>query len=109
MRPPGGLTTDMWNYANDFDIYRGYADIVVDNHFEAPALAPYHCAYFSRRNGRNYTHTHQEILANFSPLICSHSPISGVFAAALGDYGYLARSPELDDLAEMAGWIMEQD
>lgn len=108
MRPPGGLTTDMWNYANDIDIYRGYADIVVDNHFDTPAIAPYHCAYFSRRNGRNYAHSHEEILAAFSKLICSHSPISGVFAAALGDYGYLARSPELGDLEEMAGWVMEQ-
>jgi hypothetical protein len=108
MRPPGGLTTDMWNYANDFDIYRGYADIVVDNHFETPAVAPYHCAYFSRRIGRSYLHTHAEILAAFSSQIVSHSPISGVFAAALGDYGYLARSPQLDELAEMAGWIMEQ-
>ena len=108
MRPPGGLTTDMWNYANDVDIYRGYADIVVDNHFEAPVIPPYHCAYFSRRNARSYCHSHEQVLAAFSHQIVSHSPISGVFAAALGDYGYVARSPELDDLSDMADWIMRQ-
>jgi hypothetical protein len=108
MRPPGGLTTDMWNYANDIDIYAEYANIVVDNYFSTPATRPYYCAYFSRRNGRPYGHTHEEILSAFPQQIVAHSAISGVFSAALGDYGYLARSPELDELGKMAGWIFEQ-
>lgn len=108
MRPPGGMTTDMWNYANDIDIYNEYANVVVDNRFVAPVNRPYFCAYFSRRNGRVYCHSHEELLSVFSEQIVSHSPISGVFAAALGDYGYLARSPYLEELAEMADWIFEQ-
>lgn len=109
MRPPGGLTTDMWNYANDIDIYRGYAEIVTDNRFETPEIPPYYCAYFSRRQGRAYCRSHEEILAAFPRQIVSHAPISGVFAAALGDYGYLGRSPHLEELEEMARWIAEQD
>lgn len=109
MRPPGGLTTDMWNYANDLDIYAEYANVVVNNHFEAPVTHPYFCAYFSRRNGRVYRHSHDDILAGFPTQIVAHSPINGVFAPALGDYGYLGRSPEIGELAEIAAWIMEQE
>jgi biotin carboxylase len=29
MRQPGGLTVDMWNYANDADFYRAWAQVVV--------------------------------------------------------------------------------
>lgn len=108
MRPPGGLTTDMWNFANDIDIYREYANIVVENRFVAAATRPYYCAYFSRRNGRAYCHSHEEILSSFPHQIVAHSAISGVFSAALGDYGYLARSPDLGELAEMSAWIFEQ-
>ncbi len=108
MRPPGGLTTDMWNYAYDIDIYSEYANIVVGNRFQNPATHPYYCGYFSRRNNHVYKYSHKQILAQFSDQIVAHSPISGVFAAALGDYGYLARSPELDELREIAEWIMMQ-
>ncbi|MFP4310342.1 MAG: acetyl-CoA carboxylase biotin carboxylase subunit family protein, partial [Desulfococcaceae bacterium] len=30
-RPPGGLTTDMFNYANNIDIFQEYARVVVEN------------------------------------------------------------------------------
>lgn len=108
MRPPGGLTPDMWNFANDIDIYNEYANIVVENRFYAEAARPYYCGYFSRRNGRVYCHSHEEILSAFPDQIMAHSAISGVFSAALGDYGYLARSPYLEELAEMSAWIFEQ-
>ena len=106
MRPPGGLTTDMWNYANDIDIYSEYANIVVENRMQNPATHPFFCGYFSRRNNHIYQNSHESIMAAFPEQIVAHSPISGVFAAALGDYGYLARSSELDELREMAEWIM---
>jgi biotin carboxylase len=43
MRPPGGLTTDMFNYANDIDIYGEWAHVVVHvlhikNHPSLPLL-----------------------------------------------------------------------
>jgi hypothetical protein len=93
VRPPGGLTVDMWNYANDFDIYYEYANVVMNNCFEARVTAPYHCAYISRRWGRPYRMEHDQVLETFKGYIVAHEPISGVFAAALGDYGYLIRSP----------------
>ncbi|MCX6112485.1 MAG: ATP-grasp domain-containing protein, partial [Proteobacteria bacterium] len=31
MRPPGGLTTDMFNFANDINIYQEWANVVVNN------------------------------------------------------------------------------
>jgi hypothetical protein len=41
IRPPGGLTTEMFNYANDIDIYAEWAHIIVHNRFAAeyPALS----------------------------------------------------------------------
>jgi hypothetical protein len=30
MRPPGGFTTDMFNYACDIDIYRIWAQVMVE-------------------------------------------------------------------------------
>jgi hypothetical protein len=102
VRPPGGLTVDMWNYANDFDIYYEYANVVMNNRFEVYVNAPYHCAYVSRRWGRPYRMDHDQLLDAFQEYIVGHEPISGVFAPALGDYGYLVRSHHLDEVLEIS-------
>ena len=97
LRPPGGLTTDMFNYACDFDIYNGWASIIAGQGFPYPDYThEYFCCYASRKNNRLYAHSEQEILATFGECVRHHEPISGIFSRALGDYGYIVRSPELD-------------
>ncbi len=108
MRPPGGMTTDMWNYANDIDVYREYAHVVARNRFEASVTRPYYCAYLGRRTQNEYAHPIQEILAAFPGKVSHYEPVSGIFAAAIGDYGILVRSPEREEIDEMAGYILER-
>lgn len=105
IRPPGGLTTDMFNYANDIDIYAEWAHVIVHNRFTADYSRPYHCCYIGRKFNRSYAHTHEQVLSSFPRQLCDHQHISGVFSAALGDYGYLVRSPELDEILEIANYI----
>jgi biotin carboxylase len=107
MRPPGGLTTDMFNYANDIDIYREYANVVVHNTFEADVTRPYYCAYIGRRSNKPYRHSHTQILAAFPRQLTHHEPMSGVFAPALGDYGYVVRSPDLEEIKQIAAYLLE--
>jgi hypothetical protein len=109
VRPPGGLTVDMWNYANDLDIYYEYANVVVNNCFDTRPTAPYYCAYISRRWGRPYRIPHDGVLDTFHNYIVSHEPINGIFAAALGDYGYLVRSPYLEELIEIGRLVQQID
>ena len=107
MRPPGGLTTDMFNFANDIDIYQEWANVVVHNRFTASYSRPYHCCYVSRKFNKQYAHTHEEVLHSCSEKLCFHGDISGVFSAALGNYGYLIRSPDLEEIVAMAQFIQE--
>ncbi len=102
MRPPGGWTTDMWNYANDLDIYHEWANVVMNNRFGALYTRPYFCSYIGRKSHKPYLHTRQEILAKFGGLIVYHGPMSGIFAGAMGDYGFLCRSAELPPILAVA-------
>ncbi len=52
MRPPGGLTTDMFNYANDINIYYEWANVILYNRFLANYTRPYHTAYIGRKWNR---------------------------------------------------------
>ena len=104
-RPPGGLTTDMFNYANDIDVYRGYAELVVHGDFRAEWKRPYHVSYVGRKNGKPYRHSHEDILRAHGDLIVSHTPIDSVFRKAIGDYAYLARARSLAELQPVADFI----
>jgi hypothetical protein len=96
MRPPGGLTMDMFNYANDIDLYREWANLVAFGSFQARYARPYHCAYVGRRKTRAYHLSHTEVLERYGNLIPEHGPMSDVLSPALGNYSYLLRSPDLD-------------
>lgn len=107
IRPPGGLTTDMFNYANDIDVYAEWAHIIVHNRFTAQYSRPYHCCYVSRKSNRKYAHNHEEIQNELGAHVVAYEPISGVFSRALGDYGYLIRSPELSEILLMVDYIQK--
>jgi hypothetical protein len=109
MRPPGGMTTDMFNYANDIDIYKEWAYVVMHNRFTAQYSRKYHCAYIGRKFNRHYYHSHEDILQELGSQIIHHETISGVFSAALGDYGYLVRTPDLDEVHKMAEFIHKME
>lgn len=108
MRPPGGLTTDMFNYANDIDVYREWAHLVVHGRFEAKWSRPYHCGYVGRKDGKAYAHSHEEVVAHLGKLLVHQERIDGAFRPALGDQGYLVRSPELPAFLEAARYIQQK-
>jgi hypothetical protein len=108
MRPPGGLTVDMWNFANDISIFYEYANVVVNNCFTAVVTRPYFCAYVGRRKGRRYLLSPDKVISAFPKQVVSHQAISGIFAAALGDDGYLVRSPDLKEIEEIATFILKK-
>jgi hypothetical protein len=108
-RPPGGLTTDMFNYACDIDVYREWANLVVHGRFGAAGYArKYHCCYAGRKRRKRYAHTHDEIVAAFGHLLVHHEPIDSAFRAAIGDHGYIARSPDLEPLLAAARFIQAE-
>ena len=106
MRPPGGLTMDMFNYANDIDLYREWANVVAFGRFRAQYTRPYHSAYVGRRKTRAYRLSHAEVVSHYGNLIPEHGPMSDVLAPALGHYAYLLRSPDLDQLRHIIDEVL---
>ncbi|MEK6743121.1 MAG: ATP-grasp domain-containing protein [Nitrospirota bacterium] len=107
MRPPGGFTTDMFNYANDINIYQEWANVVVLNRFQAKYDRKYHCCYIGRKSNKRYVRTHEAVVKELGPLLVFHTPVSGVFRSAIGDYGYLARSANMDDIRKAIAVVHE--
>ncbi|EKC55427.1 hypothetical protein OBE_11570, partial [human gut metagenome] len=67
MRPAGGYTPDLINYANSVDCYQIWADMVCYDELRHEKLdLPHHyCVYAGRRDCHTYKHSHEEILARY--------------------------------------------
>lgn len=105
MRQPGGITVDLWNWANDIDFYRAWAEVVVRGTTEVRTTRPNYTLWAGRKSGRAYRLSHEEVLARFAALIVHHERMDDVFAAAIGNQGYVLRGPELAPLRAAAAEI----
>lgn len=105
MRPPGGYTTDMFNYANDIDIYRAWAELLVKGGDPLAFERRYHCCYASRKYRYRYRHTHDEIMSRYGYVMQEVVQVPGVFSSALGDIGYIFRSPEMEEITTVVEFI----
>jgi hypothetical protein len=97
----------MFNYANDFDLYREWANVVVHGRFDAAVTRSYNVAYVSRRDRRHYAMSHQDVLREFGDLIVQEARMDAVIAVAMGDHGYVLRHPEAEPLLDAAKRIHE--
>ncbi len=107
IRPPGGFTTDMWNYADDISMYDQWASIVAYNRFEAQWSRKWHAIYISRKDHIHYRHSHQEVLNRLGHMLCHTERIPELFSRALGNTGYIMRSGSLDEVLEAAHLVQQ--
>lgn len=105
LRPPGGFTTDMFNFASDIDVYRAWAELLVHNRTGMKADRRYHCCYASRKHHLPYRHSHDDIMARYGHHMLMVETVPGVFSSALGDIGYIFRSPDLEVIEEIIAFI----
>ena len=105
MRPPGGVTTDMFNYACDIDIYGAWARLLVEGKANLDYTRRYHCCFASRKNSLTYRHSHEEIINRYGPQIVQVASVPGVFSSALGDVGYIFRSPDPEEIETIVRMI----
>jgi hypothetical protein len=109
MRPPGGYTPDMINFAQSVDTYQIYADIVCYDKIVNVKLdyPKYYCMYYGRRDRFNYKYTFEEIKAKF-PLIQMHERMSDVLSAAMGNEFYIAKFEDFKDLEAFKKMVEEK-
>ncbi len=108
MRPPGGFTLDMFNFANDFDAYKAWAEIMVNGQTSETATRPYHIIYVGRKDHIPYKHSHDDVLHKFPSMLVYQERMNDAFSRAIGNHGYLLRHKELTPLVDAAESILER-
>ena len=91
MRPAGGYTPDLYDFAYETNVYQIWADMVA---FDRTAQDPYHvrrfCAFIGRRDGRRYVMDHQAIIDQYGTHIKMSRRIPKALSGAMADQMYVA-------------------
>lgn len=107
IRPPGGLSMDMFNYANDADLYQEWANLVTGRPVRTEYTRPYHVAFAGRKQHKTYRRTHEALLADLGDLLIHHEPLSPIFGRVMGNYAYLLRSPDEGTIRDAIRYVLE--
>lgn len=108
MRPAGGYTPDMINYAHSTDVYKIWADMVAFGESRTQQGAQQYCAFASRRDIYQYTHTHEEVLNRYGDrtVMCERMP--ELFSAAMGQQMYTVLLQSMEEVNDFVSFVHEK-
>ena len=101
MRPAGGYTPDLINFANSLNVYQIYADIIAfDENRQKDEFDHFYAPVASRRDEFSYLHSDQEVLDKYKNSICHHGRYAPVFSGAMGDRFFMAKFKTMEEMEE---------
>ena len=90
MRPSGGVTPDMIDFAHSTDVYKIWADMIAFDRSTMPVGKHAYCAFAGRRDGKDFILGHEDILAKYKDNIKMAERIPDVLSGAMGNQMYVA-------------------
>lgn len=108
MRPAGGYTPDMMDFAHNCDVYDIWAEMMLHDR-ALPATGdkgPDHwCLYYGRRDSRDYVHGPDEIRSRYGEKIAMDERIPKALAPDMGEYMFTLHAYSEEELREMISFI----
>ncbi len=98
MRPSGGYTPDMIDYAHGTNVYKVWADMVAFDKTSIPEEDRFFCAYLGRRDGKKYAMGHEDLMRKYGARMKLVGRIPQVLAGAMGDQMYIAVFPTREEM-----------
>ncbi len=98
MRPSGGYTPDMIDFAHGTNVYKVWADMVAFDRTSTPEKDRYFCAYLGRRDGKDFVMSHEDIMGKYGARMKLVGRIPQVLAGAMGNQMYIAVFPTREEM-----------
>ncbi|MCF0168230.1 MAG: carbamoylphosphate synthase large subunit, partial [Bacteroidales bacterium] len=107
MRPAGGYTPDMMNYAHNTDVFAIWADMVAFDECRTGQGEQTFCAYAGRRDIHTYKHSHEDVLKRFEGHFRMVQRMPEALSSALCDMAYLAVFNTREEMKDFFAYIGE--
>lgn len=90
MRPCGGFTPDMIDFAHSTNVYKIWADMVAFDKTEIESGPHAYCAYAGRRDGKNFLLNDSQVEEKYGNRLKMNQRIPEVLAGAMGNQMFVA-------------------
>ncbi|MCI8663559.1 MAG: carbamoylphosphate synthase large subunit [Hungatella sp.] len=90
MRPCGGFTPDMINFAHSTNVYKIWADMIAFGRSTVPVGKHAYCAFAGLRDGKNFVMSHEDIMEKYGKNMRMVGRIPDVLSGAMGNQMYVA-------------------
>ena len=108
MRPSGGFTPDMINFANSTNVYKIWADMIAyDSTLVQPGKRAF-CPFAGRRDGKNFEMDHNAIMAKYGHAMRMVDRIPEALSGAMGNQMYLATFDTEEQMNEFYADIVRE-
>jgi hypothetical protein len=92
LRPSGGFTPDMINYAGSIDIHDLWASMICHDRVHLdPNRRTYYCVFVGLQDVHAYKHSHMELMKEWGHRIVYYDRIPEALSGAMGNQMYLAQ------------------
>ena len=98
MRPCGGFTPDMINFAHSTNVYKIWADMIAFDHSEKEVGEHQFCAFAGRRDGKDFKLDHDALMAKYGSHMRMVDRIPEALSGAMADQMYIATFPTREEM-----------
>ena len=98
MRPCGGFTPDMINFAHSTNVYKIWADMFAFDHSEKEVGEHQFCAFAGRRDGKDFKLDHDALMAKYGSHMRMVGRIPEALSGAMADQMYIATFPTREEM-----------
>ena len=93
MRPCGGYTPDMINFANSTNVYKIWADMIAFDQSTMPVGERAYCAFAGRRDGKPFKYTHEQLLEKYREQLRMVGRVPDALSGGMANQMYIANFP----------------
>ena len=108
MRPAGGYTPDMINYAHSTDVYKIWADMVAFGESHTAQGQQQYCAFASRRDIYTYVHAHEDVVRRYGQRMVMCERMPELFSAAMGQQMYTVKLDTMQEVNEFIAYVHDK-
>ena len=109
MRPSGGFSPEMMDFACTTDVYKMWADMIAFDKTEMHPGERQYCAFAGRRDGKRFVLSHEAVMEKYRQNIRMEDRLPEVLADAMGNQIYIAVFPTRHEMENFFQDILKSE
>ncbi len=110
MRPAGGFTPDMYNFAYETDVYKIWADMIAFDKSTVDQNKPRHnCAFIGRRDGKRYKLDDEAVRYKYGPGMMMSGRIPDALSGAMANQMFICNFETEEEVMDFFRATMETE